>query len=219
MSSPHSKSVPPRPAPRLYLVTPEIEDADAFAPQLHAALAAADVAAVLLRFAEAGESTLIKRAKALVQIVQQKDAAAVVEGNAPPAALCGADGAHLTGTGVFEEMVETLKPDRIAGAGGLVTRHDAMQAAEGGADYVLFGGADENGERPDFETVIERIGWWAEVFQIPCIGFAEQEDEIAPLCAAGADFVALGDWIWSDARGPAITVAAASHLLATEPVG
>jgi thiamine-phosphate pyrophosphorylase len=218
MSSGHSKSAPPRAAPRLYLVTPEIEDADAFAPQLSAALAAADVAAVRLRFAEAGESTLVRRAKVLVRIVQQKDAAAILDDNTPPAALSGADGAHLTGIGAFEEAVETLKPDRIAGAGGLVTRHDAMLAAERGADYVLFGGADENGSTPAFETVIERVGWWAEVFQIPCVGLAAQEEEIAPLRAAGADFVALGDWIWNDPRGPAIVVAAASHLLAAEPV-
>ncbi len=218
MSPRQPKPAPPRPAPRLYLVTPAIEDADAFAPTLSAALEAADLAAVLLRFAAAGESTLIKRAKVLVPIVQEKDAAAIIDGHAGLAAHSGADGAHLTGIAAFQDAVETLKPERIAGAGGLVTRHDAMLVAEAGADYVLFGGADETGKRPAFDTVVERVGWWAEVFEIPCVGLAEQPDQIAPLLAAGADFIALGDWIWSDARGPAMAVAAASHLLSAEPV-
>ena len=36
----------------------------------------------------------------------------------------------------------SLKPDRIAGVGGLSTRHDSMVAGETGADYVLFGEPD-----------------------------------------------------------------------------
>jgi thiamine-phosphate pyrophosphorylase len=40
-----------RPRPRLYLVTPSLDDTAAFAPALDAALAAGDVAAVLLRLA------------------------------------------------------------------------------------------------------------------------------------------------------------------------
>ena len=37
----------------------------------------------------------------------------------------------------------SLKPERIAGCGGLATRHDAMLAAEAGADYVMFGEPDD----------------------------------------------------------------------------
>ena len=50
MAHPHTKSQAP--APRLYLVTPPVEDAAAFARELAAALGAADVAAVLLRLAD-----------------------------------------------------------------------------------------------------------------------------------------------------------------------
>jgi thiamine-phosphate pyrophosphorylase len=216
MSPAPSKSVSSAPAPRLYLVTPEIEDAEAFAPTLATALAAADIAAVLLRFVPAGESTLIKRAKVLVPMVQNKDAAAIIGTHADLAARCGADGAHLTGIAAFTDAVEQLKPERIAGAGGLVTRHDAMLATETGADYVMFGGPDDTGKDLDFETVIERIGWWAEVFQIPCVGLAQEPGTIGQLLAAGADFVALDDWIWSDAAGPARAIAAASKLLSAE---
>ena len=44
-----AKPAPPRPAPRLYLATPRVDDPAALVASLPALLAAADVAAVLLR--------------------------------------------------------------------------------------------------------------------------------------------------------------------------
>jgi thiamine-phosphate pyrophosphorylase len=206
---------PERPAPRLYLVTPEIEDASAFADLLGVALAAADIAAVLLRLAPADDRALINRAKALARITQDKDVALILDGKPEIVARAGADGAHLTGIDAFEEAVGSLKPDRIAGIGGLGTRHDAMLAAERGADYVMFGEPDESGDRPSIGAVRERVAWWAEVFQTSCVGYAGNLDEIAGLVQAGADFVAVGDFIFADPRA---MVMAAQRALLAEPV-
>ncbi|HEY2759025.1 MAG TPA: thiamine phosphate synthase [Pseudolabrys sp.] len=210
------KNAAPRSAPRLYLVTPPVDDAQAFGPQLEAAMAAGDVAAVLLRLTDADERTQINRAKALGRIVQDKDAALLLDGHADLVARAGADGAHLAGIDAFSGALETLKPDRIAGAGQLDTRHDAMLAAEQGADYVMFGEPGENSERPEFAAIEERVAWWAEVFEAPCVGFAASADEIAPLVKAGADFVALGDWVFADPRGVAVCVAEAAARLSVE---
>ena len=77
-----SKQADPRPAPRLYLVTPPVADAQTFSESLAAALGAGDVAAVLLRLADADERTQINRAKALGTIVQDKGAALLIEDQA-----------------------------------------------------------------------------------------------------------------------------------------
>ena len=207
------KQADPRPAPRLYLVTPPVADAQAFSESLAAALGAGDVAAVLLRLAEADERTQINCAKALSSVVQDKGAALLLDGHADLVARSGADGAHLTGIDGFTAALEQLKPERIMGVGGLITRHDAMTAAEAGADYVMFGEPDAAGERPAFDAVEERIAWWAEVFEAPCVAYAASIDEIAPLVKAGADFVALGDWLWRDPQAIAAMVAqTAEHL-------
>jgi thiamine-phosphate pyrophosphorylase len=202
-----------RPAPRLYLLTPRLADPAAFRAPLAAALAAADVAAVLLRLAPADEGTLIKRVKALGPMVQEAGAALIIDGHADLVARARADGAHVTGLAEFGEAVERRKPDWIVGVGGLVSRHDAMLAAEQGADYVMFGEPDANGERPSFEAVEERIAWWAEVFEAPCVGYAAAPAEVRPLAAAGADFVALGDWLWQNEDAIASTLATASQDL------
>lgn len=199
------KQADPRPAPRLYLVTPVVADAQTFSGALAAALDAGDIAAVLLRMAEADERTQINCAKALCPLVQDKGAALLIDGYTDLVARAGADGAHVTGMAAFGDALERLKPDRIVGVGGLVTRHDAMLVAEGGADYVMFGEPGTTGERPSLEAIEERVAWWAEVFEMPCVGYAASHEEIAPLAKAGADFVALGDWLWRDPQ----TVAAA----------
>ena len=213
--------VPPRPAPRLYLITPPVGDSETFARELAAALDAGDVAAVLLRLADGDERTLINRTRAIAAIVQPRDIALLVDGRADIAIRAGADGAHLTGIEALTAALGALKPDRIAGAGGLRSRHDAMLAAEAGADYAMFGEPDHSGgqggkgnqsNRPAFNIVLERLTWWAELFQPPCVGYAANLDEVGALAQAGADFIALGDWIWTDA--PADSVAAAIDRLA-----
>jgi thiamine-phosphate pyrophosphorylase len=207
------KQATPRPVPRLYLTTPPVSDASAFSLQLSAAMDAGDVAAVLLRMAESDERTLINRIKAMAAPVQNKDAALLLDGHVELVARVGADGAHLTGTAAFTEALPHLKPDRIAGAGGLATRHDAMLAAEQGADYVMFGEPDVAGARPAFTAIEERITWWAELFEIPCVAYAASLDDIAPFVAAGADFIALGDFLWRDPHATAATTGEASRLL------
>lgn len=210
------KIAEPRPQPRLYLITPPIADAAAFAPVLKAALAAGDVAAVLLRLADGDDRTQINRIKALVPATQAAGAALLLDGHAGLVARSGADGAHVAASEVADAL-EALKPDWVVGAGDVSSRHDAMSAAEAGCDYVMFGGPDARGHRPPFDTVLERVSWWAEVFEIPCVAYAASLEEVAPLVAAGAEFVAVGhdadDWLWT---APAAITALKPHLTLPE---
>lgn len=197
-----NKSPPPRPAPRLYLATPVVDDTASLLAELPALLAAADVAAVLVRLKETDQRTMISRIKALAPIVQNAGAALLVDGHPDIVARGGADGAHLAGIAALEEAIPSLKPDRIAGVGGLETRHESMSAGEMGADYVLFGEPDAKGQRPSSQAIAERLDWWAELFEPPCVGFAVTFEEAHDFAASGADFVLVGDLVWADSRGP-----------------
>jgi thiamine-phosphate pyrophosphorylase len=203
----------PKPRQRLYLVTPALGDPAALAGELEPALGAGDIAAVLLRLAEGGERSLIERTKHVAAVVQSRDIALIVDNRPEIVARAGADGAHLSGVETFAAALALLKPERIAGAGGLRSRHDAMLAGEAGADYVMFGEPDRNGRRPRFEELQERLTWWADLFEIPCVGYVAANDEVTPLVRTGADFIALGDWIWSAPDGAAKAIAAAAASL------
>jgi thiamine-phosphate pyrophosphorylase len=199
--------------PRLYLITPPIADAAQFKPLLEAALKAGEVACVLLRHAARGDAKLI--AETLTPIAQEQGAALLIEGDPRLAMRVGADGVHVSGMrDELEAAISSLGMDRIVGAGGLATRDDAMQAGELGAQYVMFGEPDAAGARPEADFILERVAWWAEIFNIPCVGYAATLKEIAALAEARADFIAVGDIVWNDPNGPAAGVAQAAALLA-----
>ena len=208
-----NKPVPPRPVPRLYLATPVVDDPSSLAASLPGLLAAADVAAVLVQLKPTDQRSMISRVKALAPAIQNSGAALLLDGHVELVARAGADGAHLTGIETMEDALPTLKPDRIAGVGGLATRHDSMAAGEQGADYVLFGEPDAGGQRPSVEAIAERLQWWAELFEPPCVGFAASCEEAYEFATAGADFILVGDFIWNDSRGAAAALKDAEQAI------
>jgi thiamine-phosphate pyrophosphorylase len=208
-----ARPAPPRPVPRLYLATPEVDDASPWLASLPGLLAGADVAAVLLRLKPSDQRSMISRVKVLAGAIQDSGAALLLDGHVELVARVGADGAHVTGIAALEEALPSLKPDRIAGAGGLTTRHDSMAAGELGADYVLFGEPDALQQRPSLAAIAERLQWWAELFEPPCVGFAASREEVFEFAAAGADFVLVGDLIWNDERGAAAALMEAEQTI------
>jgi len=201
----------PEPATRLFLILPPIADAPAFKSLLAAALGAGDVACVLLR----STPELKAIAQSLMPLVQERDAAFLIEGDPRLAARTGADGVHLAYSREgIESALSSLGADAIVGAGALATRDDAMSAGELGASYVMFGEPDERGNTPAAELVLERVGWWTEIFNVPCVAYAESLDHVGPLAEARAEFVALADAVWKHAGGPAEAIKQAQAILA-----
>ena len=111
MATRHQPPEPRRPAPRLYLVTPPTADPARLADALAPALAAADVAAVLLPLTGDDERALLNGLKALAPAVQGTGAALLLDGRADLVARAGADGAHLAGIDEFSAAL------RVAQAG------------------------------------------------------------------------------------------------------
>ena len=204
---------------KLYLLTPPLRaaDLDDFTPTLAAGLDGGDVACVLARLAPGAEGDAKKIIARLVEIAAKGGAALLVDNDARLAARVGADGVHISGdVAELNEALASLKPERIVGAGRLRTRDDAMNAGEAGVDYVMFGEPRRDGFTPPADETVERVEWWAEIFEPPCVGYAAALADIAPLADAGADFVALADAIWA-APAPLEALAQARAILARRP--
>ncbi|MFZ9501389.1 MAG: thiamine phosphate synthase [Beijerinckiaceae bacterium] len=205
-------------SPGLYLFSPPLAQAGEFAAPLQEALAGGPVASVHLDLAGLGEGEGARVAAPFVALVQKAGAAALV-GDVRTAGRAKADGVHVRASGealegALEEALQSMRPDRIVGAGLLRNRHDAMTAGEADVDYVAFGEPSADGWRPPLAETLERVGWWAEIFNVPCVAFAGSLEEAEALAAAGADFVALGAAVWDDPRGPRAAVAEALTRLA-----
>ena len=52
------------------------------------------------------------------------------------------------------------------------------------------------------EAIEERVRWWAEIFEPPCVAVAAELADVGRLAAAGADFVAVvGELLAADGQG------------------
>jgi thiamine-phosphate pyrophosphorylase len=208
------------PPARLYLITPLLDDVAAFAPRLAEACGARRVDAVLARFAGADERGLVNRIKALAPAAQDHGAALVIAADSAVGDLvtiatrAGADGVHVSGDFArLRDLRERLKGERALGVGGLRTKDEAMTAGEAGADYLLLGEPRADGSLPSLESVIDRAAWWAEIFETPCAAYAPRLEDVPALAATNAEFIALGEAVWSHAEGSAAAVQKAIEAL------
>ncbi|MBB3808062.1 thiamine phosphate synthase [Pseudochelatococcus contaminans] len=213
---------------QIFLIAPPVTDAAAALDLLGPVCATGDVAAILLSFASTDEREQIRQLKIIAPELQKSGAAVLVAATSSVAARGGADGVHVSvrnstrdlqePAAVVNEFVDALKPERIVGVGGLRNRHEAMTIGEGDVDYLLFGEPYPDGELPDFDATLERVSWWAEIFAVPCVGFVPDLDSVADIAATGAEFVGLGDAVWTNADGPVAAIAKARAIIDKTPL-
>jgi thiamine-phosphate pyrophosphorylase len=199
---------------QLYLITPPVADAAAFAPVLKEVLEAGEAACLLINLLARDDQAANKAVRDLAAVAQPRGVAVVVNGWSAIVARAGADGIHLAdGHKGLREALDGFKPERIVGAGGIRSKHDAMSIAQTGVDYVMFGEPSADGRTPPLAAVRERTAWWAEIFETACVAYAPDLGSVPLLADAGADFVALGRSLWHHASGPVEAMRLASRLL------
>jgi thiamine-phosphate pyrophosphorylase len=200
--------------PQLMLISPPIGGDTALEAAIAEALDAAPFSALVLRSDyDTDERALLKALKPLVELGQARGAAVLVEGAPDLVGKSGADGIHALGENQAREASSRFKPEKILGVGGLRTRDAAMGAGETDADYVLFGDPGKGGEVPPLDALLERLEWWAEIFVTPCVGYAQDAAAVGAIARSGADFVALGAFVWAHPDGPGAAVRAAAAAL------
>lgn len=198
---------------RLCLVTPHDYDPDDLVPLVVDALAGGDVASLII----AGEGERLQRlAEGLVPRAQARGAAALVRNDTRIAGRARADGVHIdTGMADLAAAVEKLRPKLIVGAGGLRSRHEAMEAGEANPDYLFFGRLDGDTEDGIFGKALDLAAWWSSLFVIPAIVMGGRSiASVESAAREGIEFVALGRAVFTDPRGPAEAVAEANLRLA-----
>jgi thiamine-phosphate pyrophosphorylase len=197
---------------RLYLITPpRLDDLAAFGYVLAHALDAGDVAALQTRLKEAPDEVIAAAVDALIPIAQARGVAVILNDRPDLAARLGCDGVHVgQDDAPLAEARRTVGPDRMVGVTCHDSLHLAMEAAEGGADYVAFGAffpttTKDAATRADPELL---TGWQADVV-VPCVAIGGiTVATAAGLAAAGADFLAVSAGVWTYGEGPAAAVAA-----------
>jgi thiamine-phosphate pyrophosphorylase len=200
-----------RPDCQLYLISP-LDVTGGFPDRLARALDAGPVAAFQFRVKHVDQHEAARLAEPLQRICAGREVAFVVNDSIALAKRLGADGVHLgQDDGDPREARQLLGPSVQIGVTCHDSRHLAMEAGEGGADYVAFGAfyptaTKEVRHRP--EPAI--LSWWSTVFELPCVAIGGiTPANAAPLVAAGADFLAVSQAVWGGDEAAAVQAFAA----------
>ena len=185
-------------APQLYLIAPVAADPAALSPRLTEILENFDVACVRIPGAGGDEAKLGRLADAIRDIAHAHDVAVVIEDHIELAQRHGLDGVHLTtGSKQVRYARKELGADAIIGAGCGLSRHDGLNAAEAGADYVSFAPAGEtalgSGEDEDAKAIFQ---WWSEMIEVPVVAEGALDAAAITQLSAITDFFAIGPEIW-----------------------
>jgi len=195
---------------RLYLITPpRLDNLAGFGRTLAHALDAGDVAALQVRLKDMPDEVIAAAVDALMPIAQARGVAVILNDNPVLAARLGCDGVHVGQEDMpLAQARKAMGPDAMIGVTCHDSLHLAMEAAEGGADYVAFGAFFPTTTK-DASTHAEPellTGWQADMI-IPCVAIGGITVETAAsLAAAGADFLAVSAGVWSYGDGPAAAV-------------
>ncbi len=204
---------------QIYLISPLDVGGD-FPAVLDTALKAGPVAAFQFRVKDVSAHDAARLADPLQAICANHNVAFVVNDSISLAKRLKADGLHLgQSDGSVKDAREELGPNVQIGVTCHNSRHLAMEAGEAGADYVAFGSFFPTSTKTtEYIAEIETIEKWSRVMEIPCVAIGGiTAENSAPIIAAGADFIAVSSFIWSNPRGVASAVVELNAVLASAP--
>jgi thiamine-phosphate pyrophosphorylase len=198
---------------RIYLVTPPAVDAG-FADGLARLLDGCDVACLRLALPTGSEDAVARAADLLRPVAGTRGVPLVVADHYRLVRRLGLDGVHLTdGARQVRAARAALGPGAIVGAFARASRHDGMAAAESGADYVALGPVGATGLGDGAVATPELFRWWAEIIEVPVVAEGALAPELAAALAGSADFLALGEEVWTHPDGPSAALAAFADRL------
>lgn len=183
--------------PQIYLVTPPTFRLDIFPDQVARVMDTVEVACLRLSLASRDEDGISRAADTLRALAHARDVALVIDSHVQLVERLGLDGVHLMdGARNIRKHRKDLGADAILGAFCGATRHEGINAAEAGADYVSFGpvGATPlgDGSRADADL----FQWWSEMIEVPVVAEGALTVETVAALAPMTDFFAFGDEIW-----------------------
>ncbi len=198
---------------QIFLIAAADVDPQNCTRMLDEAIAATEVAAMLLPRGQRSEGSYKALVKAVAPRAQAAGIAVLIEGDPGLVRMLGADGLHVEGdVAAVRAATEALKPDYIVGAGHVDSRDDAMTKGELQPDYIFFGPL--SGRRAEDQREMAR--WWAEIMEIPSV-LSDPEATGETANAEGAEFIALGASLWAAPEGVTARLAAIAKTLETQP--
>ena len=181
---------------QLYLMTPAGAQASSLGPMLERIMDRFPPACLRIR-GGAEEDELARLADLAREIAHGRDVAVVIDDHVQLALRHGLDGVHLTdGARSVRYARKELGADAIVGAFCGSSRHDGMNAAEAGADYVSLGPVGDSVLGRGTPAPLELFEWWSEMIEVPVVAEGALTRDLIAALSSLSDFIAIGPEIW-----------------------
>ncbi|MDB5523361.1 MAG: thiamine-phosphate pyrophosphorylase [Rhizobium sp.] len=200
---------------RLVLIAPELADPLEAGRVMAGALKGGDVASVIIPQYALNDTEFQKIAEALVPLIQEAGAAALIAGDSRVAGRAKADGLHISGgLEPLSEAMEKFSPKLIVGGGNAQERHRALEIGELQPDYVFFGKIDGDIKPEAHPKNLALAEWWSSMISIPCIVMGgTNPDSVLEIAENGAEFAALRLAVFADPSRAASIIQQTNALL------
>lgn len=197
---------------RLVLIIPPLENA---VDLVSKAIKGGDIASVIMPSGDMAKANYQNHATEITKICQNHNIASLVVGDSQIMGRSGADGLFVPSQ--LNELIETIarfSPKRIVGYGGVRSRHESMEAAESGSDFLFLGNLDGD-IKPEAHPKNIKLGeWCASVMQPSVIVMGGSSlESVVEVAQSGVDFVGLSKAVFLHEPGPEAGVREANRLL------
>lgn len=186
--------------PQIYLITPPNPDLASFPNMLRRIVDVTEISCVRLATAGMDEPDIRRTADHLREITVGHDIPMVIEDHVLLVAPLGLDGVHLSNEAPQQvrKIRADLGGDAILGISCGNSQHDAMIAAETGADYVSFGPVGKTDLGDGEIAPPDLFSWWSEVIEVPVVAEGHLDEDLMASLSNITDFIALGSELWAD---------------------
>lgn len=200
---------------RIILIAPTDVSDDAGVAAVKSALSGGDAACVILPAGDRSEEAFQDYAEKLVPVVQEAGAALMLEAETRIVSRVKADGIHL-GSKIadLKDVTDRVEGRMMIGAGGRLTRDEALALGEQRPDYVFLGLFGKDTSAEPYERNLTLAKWWGEMVEVPLVVLGGNTVEsVLAVAETGADFVALASAVFAEGLDPKVQVAMANALL------
>jgi len=190
---------------KLYLITPPKININKFAISLSEVLKTSLVSCLQLRLKDIKDKDIIEAARILKPICSNYNVPFILNDRLDLVRELETDGVHLGQEDAsISEARKLLGPNAIIGASCYNSKHQAMEAAEAGANYVAFGAFfDTKTKNPKTRAKINTIKDWVFISDVPCVAIGGiNPSNCIELVSAGVDFLAVIGCIWNSNEDP-----------------
>lgn len=184
--------------PYIYLISPPELDISNFLLVIEKIIQKTQISCLRLSLSSTLENEIVGTITKIRDALDSSNIPILIENHYKLVHELKLNGVHLTdGSRSVKHVRKHLGSDSIIGAYCGNSRHNALVAAESGANYISMGPLSSNKLGNDRVVPIETFEWWSNFIETPIVAEGNLTQDLIEKLISKTDFIAIGHEIWN----------------------